>query len=288
MSSSLPSAIPVITFLSPPLPYLIEADRKRYERGQTHPSRTNMGIFDLIYVREGALTIAEDKREWTVSPGQLLLLRPDRKISSKRSCGHSTVFDWLHFQTAGEWEESGAGEEPVLRGDHYRYPIRLPKTFVLQPKEQIERLLDRLHHAADEPESSMFWKRQQLFLQLLQTIDGQYRSSAASTKLSVAERAAAYMKVNYRAQVSNASLGESLQLHPNYIARCMIEIYGLTPQQYLLHYRIDQAKLLLIRTDWPVAKIAEETGFRQTPHFSRTFSEYTGISPLQYRKRYTV
>jgi len=54
----------------------------------------------------------------------------------------------------------------------------------------------------------------------------------------------------------------------------------------LLFYRLDQAKLLLLKADWPIAKIAEETGFKQTPHFSRLFTEHAGLSPLRYRKRF--
>ncbi|MNG21753.1 HTH-type transcriptional regulator YesS [compost metagenome] len=106
--------------------------------------------------------------------------------------------------------------------------------------------------------------------------------------MSVAERAAAYLKLNYRTPVSNTMLSEALRLHSNYISRCMSEVFGCTPQQFLLYYRLDQSKLLLIKTDWPIARVAEETGFRQTPHFSRLFAEHTGLSPLRFRKRFTV
>lgn len=104
----------------------------------------------------------------------------------------------------------------------------------------------------------------------------------------MAERAAAYLKMNYRSPISNGMLSEVLQLHTNYITRCMTEVFGCTPQQYLLYYRLDQAKLLLIKTDWTIARIAEETGFRQTPHFSRLFASHTGMPPLKFRKRFTT
>ncbi|GGG17456.1 AraC family transcriptional regulator [Paenibacillus abyssi] len=281
------TTVPLLTFLSPPLPYFIESDRKCYEVGEAHPSRSNMGTFDLLYVRSGGLHIVEGDKSWTLGPGQLLILRPDTLHYSNQTCTERTEFDWVHFQTAGDWEESAAAQEATLRGDHYIYAIRLPKTMTLTSPEAASSLFDRLQEAAGGTAASAFWQRQQLFLQLLRLIDEDWRSIAAPTAVGVAERAATYLKRNYQLQVTNTGLGGELQLHPNYIARCMIEVYGITPQQYLLHYRMDQAKLMLIKTDWPVARIAEETGFRQTPHFSRTFSEHTGISPLQYRKQYT-
>ncbi|MBJ6362828.1 helix-turn-helix domain-containing protein [Paenibacillus sp. GCM10012307] len=282
------TALPILTFLSPPLPYFIEADRRRYEPGQRHPSRANRGTFDLLYVREGQLSIVEGSHTWVLEPGQLLLLRPDCPHRGGESCRSETVFDWIHFQTPGVWEECEPGQEERLHGDHYLYAIRLPKSMKLTRSQEADELLDELIQAANSPVSASFWQRQQLFVKLLQLIEEEWRSYAAPTSVHVAERAAAYLKRNYQSQISNKSLGEELGLHPNYIARCMIDIYGHTPQQFLMHYRVDQAKLLLIKTDWPIARIASETGFKQTPHFSRTFSEQSGLSPLQYRKKHSA
>lgn len=280
------TATPLLNFLAPPLPYFIEAAQGRYEAGQLHPSRANRGIFDLLYVRQGELVIEEDGIVWRLAPGQLLLLRPDRPHRGHTGCPEETVFDWIHFQTPGEWEECCGGAAATLHGDHYLYTIRLPKHMKLSCPQEADTLFDQLRQAGGSQIAVSFWQCQQLFLQLLQLVEQDWRSAAAPTSVGVAERAAAYLKRSYQQQVTNKALGDELGLHPNYIARCMLEVYGNTPQQYLLHYRIDQAKLLLIKTDWPVARIAAETGFKQTPHFSRTFSEQAGYPPLQYRKKY--
>lgn len=280
------TAMPLLHFLAPPLPYFIEADHRRYEAGQLHPSRANRGTFDLLYIRQGELTIEEDGTVWTLGPGQIVLLRPDRAHRGYTGCPEETVFDWIHFQTPGVWEECRGGAAATLHGDHYLYTIRLPKHMKLTRPEEADRLLDALRQAGGSPIAESFWQCQKLFLQLLQLIEQEWRAAAAPTAVNVAERAAAYLKRNYQQQVTNKSLGEELGLHPNYIARCMLEVYGSTPQQYLLHYRVDQAKLMLIKTDWTIARIAAETGFKQTPHFSRTFSEQSGYPPLQYRKKY--
>ncbi|RXZ78419.1 AraC family transcriptional regulator [Paenibacillaceae bacterium] len=282
------ATVPLLTFLSPPLPYFIEADHKTYGPGDVHPGRINMGKFDLLFVREGRLTITEGDTTWVVQAGETLILRPDRRHYASEGCTEQTKFDWLHFQTIGEWEESGSSAARNLRGDHYIYAIQLPKSMKLSNPAEVADLFDVIYAAAGSSTQTAFWKRQQSFLQLLEMMNEEWRAANAPTALAVAERAAAYLKTNYREQVSNKSLGDELRLHPNYISRCMIEVYDATPQQYLMLYRMDQAKLLLIKTDWSVARIALETGFRQTPHFSRTFSEHAGLSPLQYRKQYTV
>nr|WP_208403311.1 AraC family transcriptional regulator [Paenibacillus sp. BK720] len=276
----------LLTFRSPPLPFFIESNRRTYQAGEEHPNRTNLGVFDLLFVQQGSLYIAEEGNRWTLQAGDVLILRPDRWHHSFKPCQEETVFDWVHFQTVGAWEETEASQGS-LRGDYYTYAIRLPKKMHLSFPDEAKLLFSQLHEAAQSSSHGAFWERQQRFLHLLQMLDEGWRSDAAKAGVSVAERAAAYLKMNYRSVITNTMLSEALQLHTNYITRCMTEVFGCTPQQYLLYYRLDQAKLLLIKTDWPIARVAEETGFRQTPHFSRLFAAQTGMPPLKFRKRFT-
>lgn len=277
----------LLTFLSPPLPFYTQSNRVEYMPGEEHPNRTNLGEFDLIFVHSGVLFLGEEQQAWSLGAGQVVILRPDCSHYSVKPCEEKTVFDWVHFQTAGEWKEQEGGQADKLRGNHYVYPIHLPKMIKLMYPDQVKETFALLHEAGGVSSHAAFWQRQQLFLHLLQMLDEGWRADAAPPSVAIAERAVAFLELNYRSQVSNRVLGEALHLHPNYIARSMLEVYGRTPQQYLLHYRLDQAKLLLIKTDWPISRVAEETGFRQTPHFSRSFSERNQVSPLQYRKQFT-
>jgi len=277
----------VLTFKAPPLPFFVESNQNTYEAGESFPDRTNLGLFHLIFVREGSLNIAEGTEKWRVGSGELLILRPDCGHYSYESCQEKTVFDWLHFQAVGPWEEADASDESTLHGDYYNYVIRLPKYMKLSASSEIDSLLEKLHHAAMDSTHHAFWERQQSFLRLLQLLDEGWRKDIARASLSVAEKAASYLKENYQKTISNHMLSKALELHINYITRSMTEVFDCTPQQYLLNYRIDQAKLLLIKTDWPIAKIALYTGFKQTPHFSRLFTNAVGVSPLRYRKKFT-
>lgn len=277
----------LLTFRSPPLPFFIESNRLTYQAGDEHPNRTNLGVFDLLFVQQGALHIVEGDHKWTLNPGDVLILRPDRWHRSFKPCQEETIFDWVHFQTVGAWEETEGSQSGSLRGDYYTYAIRLPKKMKLSFPDEAKLIFSQLHDAAQSSSHGAFWERQQRFLHLLQMLDEGWRTDAAKAGVSVAERAAAYLKMNYRTTITNTMLSEALQLHTNYITRCMTEVFDCTPQQYLLYYRLDQAKLLLIKTDWTIARVAEETGFRQTPHFSRLFAAQTGMPPLKFRKRFT-
>ena len=56
---------------------------------------------------------------------------------------------------------------------------------------------------------------------------------------------------------------------------------------YLVRARIDEAKRLLASPGANVAQVAEQVGFADPAHFSRSFKRAEGISPSDYRHRAT-
>ena len=50
---------------------------------------------------------------------------------------------------------------------------------------------------------------------------------------------------------------------------------------------MSHAKLLLSSTKIPVSAISEQCGYNNDVHFMRQFKNYTGLTPTEYRKRYS-
>lgn len=276
-------------FITPPLPFLLECGRSDYKPGDTHPNRHHIGIFDMIILRSGTLYIGEEELQWSMKPGEMLMLRPDAWHYSVRSCEEETSFYWLHIQTAGSWRETEAVDLMHVdgeRGAASPYIYQFPKYGPIPHPETIYGLLDTMLEASSEPQSNAFWKQQTAFTELLRLLDMRLFADQSSPAVTLAEQTESYLKNNYRLPVTNEMLSDALHFHHNYISRCMKQVYGMTPQEYLLRYRLDQAKLLLLRTDWPIARIAEQVGFEHAAYFTRRFTEHNGLSPRDYRKRY--
>jgi AraC-like DNA-binding protein len=62
----------------------------------------------------------------------------------------------------------------------------------------------------------------------------------------------------------------------------------MTPQQYLIQKRIQEAKILLESVDLPVREISEMVGYANTTHFISSFTKIVGISPAQYRANFRL
>lgn len=58
---------------------------------------------------------------------------------------------------------------------------------------------------------------------------------------------------------------------------------GITPQTYIMLYRLGKTKKLLME-DVPLLYVAYQAGFHDTSHFTRSFRKYFGVPPSLYRQ----
>lgn len=283
-----------IYFAAPPLPYYLESGETYYEPGDQHPNRKNMGKFDLILVESGCLHIGEVGESWALTAGQTLLLLPDKHHYPVEQTTEPTKFYWVHFQAVGEWMQSGQEAYLMNQNAHYErfltspYMLHLHKSWTLPYPEQAYRFMKKLNAAERERQSSAFWTQQQTFEELLRMMDVRQNDAFASPVVALAEQVESYIRNHYRSEVTSKTLTDAFNFHYNYITRCMKQVYGVTPGEYLQKYRLEQAKLLLLKTEWPIAEIAVQVGFENTPYFSNCFTRHLGISPTKFRKQYTI
>ncbi|MCC6553429.1 MAG: helix-turn-helix domain-containing protein [Polyangiaceae bacterium] len=70
--------------------------------------------------------------------------------------------------------------------------------------------------------------------------------------------------------------------------RRFVRATGLRPTEYLQHLRVGRARELLERSDCSVDEVAASVGYEDTGAFRKTFTRILGLSPSEYRRRFTV
>jgi AraC family transcriptional regulator len=80
-----------------------------------------------------------------------------------------------------------------------------------------------------------------------------------------------------------SSLGQSVGVHPVYLATEFRRAYRLTVGEQIRKLRIDFACHKLSTTAAPLVEIALESGFSSQSHFSTTFKRVTGMTATEYR-----
>lgn len=61
------------------------------------------------------------------------------------------------------------------------------------------------------------------------------------------------------------------------------DAFGLSPWQYVMRARLDEAARLLRHTEEPVTDVALATGFATPSHFATAFARRFGVPPTRYR-----
>ncbi len=92
-----------------------------------------------------------------------------------------------------------------------------------------------------------------------------------------------YIRENSGEEISNTEIGAIFGYHPFYVSRMLKERKGITLRQYIINYRLKNAKRLLELTDKSAADIAQECGFTDASYFAKTFKSAFGMTPKEYR-----
>lgn len=91
------------------------------------------------------------------------------------------------------------------------------------------------------------------------------------------------VKGNYRNSLSLVGIGEMFCMSSKYIGRIFLQDTGMKFSEYLMAYRMIQAKWLIETTGDKIAVIAGQVGYTQVNNFYVHFKEYYGISPSALR-----
>jgi AraC-like DNA-binding protein len=83
------------------------------------------------------------------------------------------------------------------------------------------------------------------------------------------------------------SLASIAHMSRSAFARRFAECFNRPPMDYLRDVRLRRAAQLLSRGDLSVDEIANKVGFSSRSHFSRTFGDHFGASPLAFREGLT-
>ena len=92
------------------------------------------------------------------------------------------------------------------------------------------------------------------------------------------------LAANLEGDVSLADLANDCGVSVSHFSRAFRQSKGVSPHQWLLRHRIEQAKTLLSDRTLSLSDVALSCGFADQSHFTRVFARITGISPGAWRR----
>ena len=240
----------------------------------------------VIYIISGELTaVVGGEKLGHLAPGNLLYIPAGTPYKLKSKYLRAVVvtfdptdvspepFDRLSPVLASEYNEELCHRDGVEDG--------LAKHILLTDMESERESFIRMANIFTSAEgnyraqiSAMF---KLILLKVLETAD----ENALPARM--VEELDNYIRENVSDEISNTEIGAIFGYHPFYISRVLKERKGMTLRQYIISYRLKQAKRLLELTDKSASDIAEECGFTDASYFAKTFKAAFGMTPKEYR-----
>ncbi len=91
-----------------------------------------------------------------------------------------------------------------------------------------------------------------------------------------------YIQQNIGSKISNADMAHHIQKSESFISHFFRTEFGMSPKQFILKIKLEQAKIRLSDGAW-VREVALDLGFYDEFHFSKAFKKMYGKSPGLYK-----
>ena len=243
------------------------------------------GDYELIVVTEGILHIADDVSEYTVSPGEYLLMPPNQfQHGTKPSY---CVFYWMHFgynKDQNNHELISGCTLPDYTAGH----LLLPQQGCLSSEDRIIILMKQLQDSDRryrEVTLNRYLCSAVLSEVALQSqIYPTYGNKVFKEQLyqDICDYVSWHLTENLKVSQVAAYFG----YNEKYLTTFFKQRAGISLKQYILQIKMERAKASLSETAEPVSQIAFHLGFPDAHNFSNAFRKVTGLSPSEYRDIY--
>ena len=102
-----------------------------------------------------------------------------------------------------------------------------------------------------------------------------------SVTVEYADAAIQYIKNRFNEDISVQKIADHIGIGRSYFCVIFTRYTSMSPMEYLIRYRIDQAGKML-KQGFSVTDAALNCGFNSPAHFSVQFKKVTGKTPMQY------
>lgn len=237
---------------------------------------------ELVYVLEGEFTVISPGRQEIARAGDIVIVRPYRPHGYYTEKGKEVGFWMLLF-------------EDTLINDLV-YDSHAAKDYsnsVFTPSEELRVFLSTRMIDTNEKKKKLDANELRNIKATLYPIFDEYmtrvpilRENKRIHSNSVAETFR-YLSEHFRENVTLKEVASAIGYSESHISHSLSSMTGMNFRSILNSIRISHAKALLLHTSTNVLMVSVECGFATERSFHRAFQALIGMTPSEYRERYS-
>lgn len=176
-------------------------------------------------------------------------------------------------------------------------PVELVQNWAFQIKTELSLLgTDRAVPGPEIPDDQAeSWQKitamtslDQIMEFLLGSMDRMERHEGGAANMSIVLDVQRYVQLHYADPLLTLdNIAQYVNLSLTYLCGIFKSATGRTINRYLTDCRIRRAQLLLQTTHMRIREVAEASGYSGSNYFIKIFRKSTGLTPQEYKKRYS-
>jgi AraC-like DNA-binding protein len=240
-----------------------------------YTKREGYGSILLIYTINGKGYALYRGKEYRLTKGQVLIMDCYDYQEYRTDADDPWEFKWIHFNGASSkeyyeiiYENSG----PVID---------------LCNNTEIPAYIDSIYKLLRDGDRQFEIKVSCIILEILTCLllnVSVIKPCKADGHRECIENVLKLIDERYGSRITLDDMAFSANLSKYHFLRVFRKATGYSPYEYLVKYRINKAKSMLVSTSDTVERIASNIGFESPSNFIQTFRRIEQITPLEYRK----
>lgn len=242
------------------------------------PARRSHYLFHYIISGSGTFTAVSsqgNRTDFPVTAGEGFLIFPTEITSYIADFEDPWEYIWIEFD--------GTQVKTILDqlGLSPTSPIYHSRDDALRAR-MLEAMQDLLAHGGESPLLSV--AETYRFLDSFMRSATPYRTPTVNKLHSYyVDEALAFISERYRSEITVEDVARHVGLNRSYFGKVFKETMGVSPQQFLIGFRMEKAADLLKLSALSVAEVGRSVGYPNQLHFSRAFKSVHGVSPRAWR-----
>lgn len=229
-----------------------------------NPGLTRRDYYLLHYVMEGRGTFRTGERHYELKKGQLFVIRPDEPVYYEADRMNPWYYIWIGFSVL-----------PPLKSEDFI--LERQDVFTVPECRSIFREIANSRQRKASLELYLCGKIFELLAALTDSCVA-FEPGASD----YVDRAKDYIAANYAGDVTVQGIARCLGLSRSYFSAVFSRAEGISPQEYLVDYRLRKAAELIVSHNLRPGEAAAACGYPDVFTFSKMFKKKYGVSPGKY------
>lgn len=244
------------------------------------PARRDHYLFHYVISGNGTLYGSGangESKSFTVESGQGFMIYPYQLNTYVADLENPWEYVWVEFD--GLCVRSSLAGTELSRNR----PVYRANSTVLR-----ENMVTEMQYISAHPETGTLCVTGHLYLfldYLMRSAKTEQLNSLRRMQDYYIHAAIAFIEAHFQERIRIDELASVCGIERSYFSKIFRESVGVSPQTFIMNYRMGKAETLLRETEMPIGEIAAAVGYENPLHFSRAFKNARGISPREWRER---